>query len=488
MLKKKENNVGKEIVMLSFSKIVTMVIAMLSAMLLSRFRSLEEYGTYSQLLMVINLTTSLIMLGLPNSINYFLVRAKSLEEKQKFLSVYYTLSTILSIFIGITLVVSVQFLVSYFNNKLIINFIYFLAIYPWTKIVTSSIENVLVVYNKSNLIMMYRISNSVLLLLIIIISQIFNLSFEAYMKMFILVEMIFSLLVYIIVNKVSGKIKFDININIIKKVLSFSIPIGIATAIGTLNLELDKLVISQFSSVEQLAIFTNAARELPVTIIATSITTVLLPKLTKLIQIKMNKEAIQLWGHSIIVSYYIICFIVVGIFVYAPDVINILYSSKYLDGVPVFRVYSIVLLLRCTYFGIILNSLGKTKLILYNSIVSLILNLVLNYIFYYIFGFIGPAIATLISMVTMCIYQLYISSKLVKISIKEILPWKKIKNITVINIGFGMLFFLIKKFFNLDIIIGEIAETLVLSMIWSIIYIICIRKRIVVHWKSIKGD
>jgi len=72
---------------------------MITAMLLSRFRTLEEYGTYSQLLMVINIATTFFMLGLPNSINFFLARAENNNERQKFLSVYYTLSTVLSFFL-----------------------------------------------------------------------------------------------------------------------------------------------------------------------------------------------------------------------------------------------------------------------------------------------------------------------------------------------------------------------------------------------------
>jgi len=71
---------------LTTSKLITMMISMITAMLLSRFRTLKEYGTYSQLLLVINLFTTIFMLELPNSVNFFLARAENDEEKQKFLS------------------------------------------------------------------------------------------------------------------------------------------------------------------------------------------------------------------------------------------------------------------------------------------------------------------------------------------------------------------------------------------------------------------
>ena len=64
-------SIGSDALKLTISKLITMAIALVNAMLLSRFRTLEEYGTYSQLLLIINLATTFFMLGLPNSINYF---------------------------------------------------------------------------------------------------------------------------------------------------------------------------------------------------------------------------------------------------------------------------------------------------------------------------------------------------------------------------------------------------------------------------------
>lgn len=86
-----KSTIAGDALKLTISKMIILVLSMIAAMLLSRFRTLEEYGTYSQLLLVINLVTSIIMLGLPNSINYFLARAETEESRQKFLSIYYTL-------------------------------------------------------------------------------------------------------------------------------------------------------------------------------------------------------------------------------------------------------------------------------------------------------------------------------------------------------------------------------------------------------------
>ena len=102
-----EGNLGGDAIKVTISKTISLCILTVTGMLLSRFRSLEEYGNYSALLLVINLFTTLFMLGLPSSINYFLARAESQDEKRHFLSVYYTFSTILSLLVGIILVLNI---------------------------------------------------------------------------------------------------------------------------------------------------------------------------------------------------------------------------------------------------------------------------------------------------------------------------------------------------------------------------------------------
>ena len=99
----RQATLGKDAITLTASKIIANVLTMMTAMLLARVRTLEENGTYSQLLLVINLVTSILMLGLPNSINFFLAKVNTQEERNRFLSVYYTLSTLLSAVVGITL-------------------------------------------------------------------------------------------------------------------------------------------------------------------------------------------------------------------------------------------------------------------------------------------------------------------------------------------------------------------------------------------------
>ncbi len=482
---------------LTASKVAVTLITLLTGMLLSRFRTLEEYGTYSQLKLVINLVTSLVMLGLPNSLNYFLAKADSDKERASFLSVYYSLSTILSLAVGAVLIAAMPLLVAYFDNPLITGFWYFLALFPWARIIGASVENVLVVYKRSGGIVLFRILNSVLLLASVVVIQLLKLDFTAYMILYLVVEAAFAIAIYIIASRLAGGIKFSLDLRLIKEIFVFSIPIGLASMVGTLNIELDKLMIGNFLDTEQLAIYTNASHEMPVSVIAASVTAVLLPQMVKILKNNDTERAISLWSAANKISFTVICFCSVVLFAFAPEVITVLYSAKYLPGTGVFRVYSLVLLFRFTYFGMVLNSTGKTKFIFYSSVASLMINVVLNYVLFHAFGMVGPAIATFISVGVISIVQLIYTARLLGVSFAKIFPWGYMLRTTLLHGGIGVLMYAIKELSPLDSFIcrrvsvpletAKAAEAIVMGILWVIIFLVIEFKPIKQHWKSLNA-
>lgn len=485
MGKNKINSIGSETIKLTASKSITLIVTMLSAVVLSRLLSLREYGTYSQILLITDLSTTVLLFGLPNSLNYFLAQSDDFEEQRNFLSIFYSLSTLLSLAIGFLLVLLLPVIKNQFSNDYLVEFAYFMLVFPWTRIISNSISNVLVIFKKTSLLLVYKLSTSFAILLLILLTVVFDLEFTVYMKLFLFVQVIFTLCVYIIVNKYLMKIKVMFNFNYIKRILTFSIPIGLASVVGTINIKLDKLMISKVLDTEQLAIYENASREIPITIIATSLVAILLPQMVRLLKEKKVDKAIKLWGSSIILSYFIICFLSIALFVFATDVMTLLYSEKYVSGTNVFRIYSILLLLRVTYFGMIINAKGETKFIFFSSLISLLLNIILNILLYKYIGFIGPAIATLISQLIINLSQLYFTSKLLNINLRVIFPWKQLGYITCLNIALGILFTFLKSLIAVDLLFGSILESFILGCVWFIIYFMILKREVKIQWRKL---
>ncbi len=487
-MRKSASSVAKDAVTLTISNFMVSVIGVITSMLLARFRTLNEYGTFSQIIMITDLVSTILLLGLPSSVNYFVAKADTEEEKQKFITLYLVLSTLLTALIGGILFICLPLIKSYFNNPYITTFAYIFAIYPWASIMINSLSNVCVVYGKSSKLLLFNVVHAVVNLVILLVAQFLSCNFKIYTAMYMASMLIFAIFAVCWIVKIAHGLKLIIDRKLLKNIFTFAIPIGLASSVGTLNGELDKLIIGKFFTTEQYAIFANAAKTLPVTVLATSLSTVLLPKFVRLLKGGNNEQAVSLWDSSINISFCVMCLIVGGFVVFAPDVMSLFYSEKYVtsDGVAVFRIYTLILLFKSTYWGIVLNALGKTRFIFYSSILTLLLNCIFNIGFYYLFGFTGPAWASLTVINIMAFAQLFVTCSLLKISIVKIFPWKNLGIFILETLLFGCAFYLIKKYlFTTDDRTISILISIGLGIVWALAYLFVNKKTIKCSWKHL---
>ena len=260
--------IGTDAAILSSSKVVIMVIALVSNMLLSRFRTVEEYGIYSQLMIIITLAVSFLTLGFPSCVNYFLALYDEKKERYKFLSTYYSLNTILCVIIGIVLSICVPFFETYFNNPYLHKFIYFLALYPWANVTISGISNILVVYGRIKILAYVNIITALVSLFSVVFVELRGMTFENFLQIFLIGNLVISSLIYYYVNGLEGKLKICFDRKLLKDIFQYSIPLGLATLVSTINIEMDKLMIGNMMDTESLAYYANAGRELPLTFIS----------------------------------------------------------------------------------------------------------------------------------------------------------------------------------------------------------------------------
>lgn len=478
-----QGTIKKEASLLTFSKMFNLIITMTTSMLLSRFRTLEEYGTYSQLSLVINLITTVCLLGIPNAINYFWPRTDTLEERKDFMQTFFGLNTIFSVIAGIVMLISMPILVWYFKNESIYGFFYFAVLMPWAKITIQERGNLFVAAHKTKILIWHTLANSVALLAIIVLTQMLNQNFQFYMIWYVIVELLFAITVYWQARKIVGTMPFRINKDLCKSILTFSIPIGVSDMVNTISREVDKLMIGGFLDTEALAIYTNSAKEIALTVISSSFIAVLMPKLSRLIKEKKVLEAIEMWKSTTSFTYIFMCFGVAALIVFAPQVMTILYSEKYLPGAGVFRIYSLILLWRTTYFGMMLSLHGQTKKILYCSVTAMTMNVIFNYILYKWIDFTGPAWSTFMSIGIVNLLQLKMSAKITRVPIIKLLPWKELLEISIVNVVIGGGIYILLQLMNIKTGVADCLISIGIGLGWMAIYFgVIMRKRIKKHW------
>lgn len=473
--------VGEEAAWLTVTKVITMLINMVITMFLSRFRTLTEYGTYSQIYLIATIATSIFVLGLPASLNYFLNRTEDKICRQEFLSVYFTFGSLLGIIIAILLLVLYPFVVKYFNNNMLFTYKFAVLLLPWISIFNNSVDNLFIAYHKTAYLMLYRLLYSIMLFITVVLFALNNGNFYTYMIIYISVQTIFVIGLYYAAYRMSGKLNILIKKNLIIEILQYCIPLGIAAIVSTLNIELDKLMIGRFYSTDAMAVYTNVSKELPINLLTVAVTTVMLPKMVSLIGKNKKQEAIEAWGVSIELSAVVLCFACMILFVFSDIVINILYSAKYLEGNNIFKVYVITSLVKITSWGIVLNATNNTKLVLKTSVITLLINVVLNFLLLKLFGMIGAAVATLISEFFGIALKLFYTANVIGYKYKDVIPWKKIGQILFINVLLGVIVYILNMLFSNNIQNLYIRSCICVGMSF-IIYFSLMQKKLKMLW------
>ncbi len=475
----------KDVSVITVSKFASNAISLLNLALLSRFRTLAEYGTYSQMLVTVSLVIAICDLGLPYAVTYFGSKAKDEEERKHFFSVFYTVDTAISVFIGIAMLFSIPLIEQYFNNPQISKYWYFLLVFPWVRIIDATIDNVLVILKKSVLIAVYRIVYGASVFLVIFTIQKLGLGFNEYLMAYTGLLILLTLAAYFLVSKNLGGIRPYFDKALFIKILKYAIPIGLASAVGMINIEFDKLIIGHFCTREEMAIYANASKALPVALIAGSISMVLMPTIIRKVSEGKDSEAANMWGNAIVVSLDILMTIVFALIIFAPEIVEFIYSEKYLAGTSIFRIYSTGYLLECTYWGTMLNAKGKTKYILYGSIGACIINIILDLTLFRFFGMRGPAIATVISQGCLEVFQYVFSKKLLEV--KRIIDWNMLIGIFTRNVIIAAVFYIIRVIVISRTDISLVMEAFIIGSVWMLFYIAVYGKAILSKINSLNA-
>lgn len=475
---------AKEASLLTISQVFTAITSMLAVMLLSRFRSLQEYGTYSQIMLIVSLSVSMVQLGIPNSINYFIVKCKNENEKNEFYSTYYSISTLFSIGTGLILILFLPIWIKYFNNYELKTYWWMLLLLPWTTSIINSISYLFIVSEKIYGLVFYNIFSTAANLVIIVLIKMCSGTFSDYLLAYMLLQVGLMGYVYFNVLKITNKtFHFYLNRKLLAEIYRYAIPLGFSSILATISVEIDKIMIGGFLGTEALAIYTNTGKELPVVILISSITAVLTPKIVFLINNKKTESAVKLWKSSAMIGFAIMAFFSTAFIVFAPQLVKLLYGEKYLNGVTIFRIYSCMLLCRFTYFGMILTALGKTKMIMYTNIICIISNFILNFVLYKAFGIIGPAIATVSTTFLAAVLQLFFTAKNIGSSFMQIMPWLDFLLIIAINLALGGLAYWYISAFHIKTGVSDILLCGGLGIIWFGIYSLLLGKKVISTYK-----
>lgn len=449
MNRKNTSGASWDSMFLTAVKILTTSFSIIQTKLLASGLSLEQYGTYSQANIVVSIGTALTLLGLGDAINFFYNSKEcktNLSEKVRIVNTIFFLEIAAGVVYYLVVCAGRNGLASYFSNDEIKPLLILAAAKP-------ALDNLLYFYQllfvsggKAKVI---AVRNLVITLLKIM---------AMYIAVYILKDIIWiyvTLLALDIAQLVFFKLffakeRFWVNPlrfkpDAVRKIITYSIPMGVFAITNILSREIDKLVIGRMTDTETLAIYTNCSKILPFDIVVVSFGTVLIPYIMRYVSSRRNQEAAQLFCNYMKVGYYSVWILGTAVLITSKQVISMLYSDAYIAGNSVFVIYILDSMLKFASMHLLLTAGGKSRLIMMYSIITLLLNLILNIGLYCAFGINGPAIATLLSTALYTFLILKNSVKLIDAAWKEVFDVKDMLSFAAILAATGVAFLVLDR-------------------------------------------
>ena len=478
---KRKKGLAANSIILTFVRVFTYVSSIIQTMILSRALDKTQYGTYNQAYLVVSFVTPFFLLGLSNTVNYFYNQDG--VDKRKYTNTIYSLLFLIGAIGAIVIAILRVPIASYFSNPSLTPLILIVAVRPLLQNLVDFFQVLYVSSGKTNVIAVRNTIVSLIRLAIVIVAAYLLKDIVLIYILLVLTDLVQVIIFHLYFNKTVLLVKLEkIENNDLKPIFGYAIPLALSTAVGTISVHMDSLLIGRIMSVEDFAMYSNMAKELPFNLLVSSFSTVIFPRIIDLTSKGEKETMIKAYKLYLELGILLTWTLVGGAIVSSRELLVFLYSDKYVDGLPIFIVYLCVAGLRFTFYGALLSANGKSKEILKYSVFSLICNLILNLVMFYTIGILGPAIATFISISLSGFLQIRKGAKIINVQMKNMFDGKCLFKFFGLSIVLGCLLVAVKSMFPIQ---PNVISLIVYMGVYCILIALVFKNRIMQDLKNL---
>lgn len=390
-LKSRISGAAVDSLILSFVKIVTTVSGIVCTMILSRTLSLAEYGTYSQGNLVVSLAASMTVMGLTDASNYFFNRT---EYGKHYISNILYIEVAIGLLAAVAIVVFNDNIGAYFGNDVVSSLAMFLALRPFLSNALATLQVVIISLGKSKMLAVRNLIVSAVRIVVVCFVGFVYKSLAIIFFAYLLIDALNVAWFLVIYVRDVGRLRIrDFDIQAIRTILCFSLPLAVSVFVSAYSRQMSNLIVGALKSTEEYAIFANCSAQLPLDFISASFMTVLMPILTRNIASKELRGARDVYSDYLQIGYLLVWPFAACLLVISSECVALLYGEKYISGVPIFSVY--LLTYATTFFSstLVLTAGGKTRTVMGIAVLSLAANGAFCYLACQYFGIFGAAVA-----------------------------------------------------------------------------------------------
>lgn len=222
------------------------------------------------------------------------------------------------------------------------------------------------------------------------------------------------------------------------ELMRYTRPIGLNDAVGSLSRYVDRFVVLYFFAAgSTFAEYSFGALEVPISLLLAGVVSVLIPEISRLFQAGRLDLIQELWQLAVSRLALLVLPLAAFLLVFAEPVIAWMFP-EYDRSVWVFRLYLLVLPLRCAVYNPLLVGMGKARWALWGSLGDLVCNISLSMaLISYLqvhepeWTFLGPAVATVFSTYLQVLFLLATIGWHLRWRLNRLLPWADLMRIGV---------------------------------------------------------
>lgn len=409
----------------ALSSLSSLLLAIVSAAILSRYFDKAEYGTYRQITYVYSSLVVIFSAGLPNIFSYFLPRIGKPEGKMLIHKVTKML-LLFGLAFGIFLFFGAPYISKFMGNIEMVQGLRKFAIVPVFLLPTLGLDGIFATNRQTHLLAIFNTLNRLAMLICIVFPVVFiEQTSDMAINGWIVASVVSFLLSWWFKNvPYKGVIAENCTIHN-KELFSYSIPLVAASIYGLLIRYSDQFYISQYFGPEVYAEFSNGFIEIPIASVLTgSISTVLTPLFSKnSLTAEGINDTFKVWKGVLIKSAIILYPIVVFLSVFGKEIMVLIYSKNYEQSGLYFQINTILNFFNIVTFTPILYAYGKVRFYSNLHLFFAIFAWVMGYILVLTFN--NPIAIAILStgiQITFVIISFIVVAKVLKVKLTHILP------------------------------------------------------------------
>ena len=416
---------------------------LVSSVILARYLTKNDLGTFLQAMLIINTCIVLSFLGLPQSIYYFYHRA---SNRGRLILQTVILAITIAVFWAIMIYLNGISLASLLNNREIFKYIPLIALIMCFRGISQFRDPVLISADKLVVNSICSIVFELSFYLPTLLAPLLHFSLASIFKFmatncFIELVCTIALIVFVSAeekrnNACEEHSSHETLKNIsIKEQVTYSLPIGVSSYLGIFGRQIDQYLISIFFSPVQFAVYSRGSLSVPIiNDFQYMIHDILMPKYVACFRNGQIKKLLHLFHKATEKAAKMKFPAFFFLFATAPQLIRFLYTSKYDDATPVLRVYLWLIILTVTVYGAIPRASGKTSYISWSTSIAIMVNIIISIMFLPILGPTGAALGTILSSAVNFVFLLFMSCRILGVSIRNILPWSHLSHILLVSL------------------------------------------------------